>query len=761
MRPPVIEVHYLVSGMDCASCALTLERSLSQIPGVEKIQVNFPAATLAASGTFDPEKLAQRVENLGYRLVTPDSDARPGSNPFREQLPQRAGFFHYMLSQRQTAITLLSALLLLLSALFSFLPYSPLTAGLRFAGFLVVIALSGLPIFRKGFRALVYGRQITIDLLMSIATLGALWIGESGEAATVIVLFAIGESLEAYSADKARRSLHSLITLKPDEAKVFRACFDCVEHLGEGGYTGGACPFCDFHPVLVPVEEIRVGEKVLVHPGERIPVDGRIVSGVSTVDQSSVTGEGLPVRKDDGEEVFAGTLNGEGALEIRVSRLAQDSTISRIVRLVDQAQALRAPVERFIDRFAAWYTPLVVAVAAAIAVIPPFIFNQPLLDLPDGTRGWLYRALALLIVACPCALVISTPVTVVSALTGLARRGVLVKGGVFLELLARIRVIALDKTGTLTTGRPTVVQVRTKFCISEQERCESCDEMMALAAAVETQSEHPLAQAVLLEAQNRSLMHHVPAVKAVTSLAGRGVQGEVDGSLVTISSHVYSHDNGHEHPLLHDQIEDAEAAGLTVMLVSRDQEVIGFIGVADLLRQSSRQALVALKKIDPRYRIVMLTGDQPVAAQHIASGVQGLDEIRAGLLPGEKVNVVRDLQSRYGPAVMVGDGVNDAPALAAATVGIAMGGAGTAQAMETADIVLMQDDLTRLPDLILTSRRSRRVIWQNIVFSLGIKIAFMALALPGLTTLWMAVFADMGASLLVTLNGMRMLGDKD
>jgi Cd2+/Zn2+-exporting ATPase len=372
----------------------------------------------------------------------------------------------------------------------------------------------------------------------------------------------------------------------------------------------------------------------------------------------------------------------------------------------------------------------------------------------------LYRALALLIIACPCALVISTPVTVVSALSGLARRGVLVKGGAILDLLARIRVFALDKTGTLTIGQPTVLQTRTAACQPDHDPCEACDELLLLAAAVETRSEHPLAQAVLSEMHARNLVHRIPTSSVVTSLAGRAIRGTVNGTRVTVGSHAFSHEHFSEHEALHEEIAQAEAQGQTVMLVSQDQSVIGFIGVADLLRQTSQEALQALKAVNPHYRIVMMTGDNLAAARRIAAGVDGLDEVRAGLMPKDKLDVVKSLIAEYGPVAMVGDGVNDAPALAAATVGIAMGGAGTAQAMDTADVVLMQDDLTRLPDLVRTSRRSHNVIWQNILFSLGIKLVFLILALPGWTTLWMAVFADMGASLLVTLNGMRVLSEK-
>lgn len=752
------QVIYAIEGMDCANCALTLERSLAQLPGVEEVQVNFTSTLLEARGNFDRNALVARVQALGYQAIDPAQrpPALPANTPGAQvESSGIIGFIKFLLGQRQTMVAAGAALLLILSTPLGWLPGAgPL---LQKTLHVVVLVLAGFPIAAKGMRALFVARQVTIDLLMTIAAVGALLIGETGEAATVILLFAAGEALEAYSAEKARSSLRSLLALKPDRAVVLRPCMDCAEHLGQEDYSGGPCPFCGVHESSLPVEEVLVGDTVLVRPSERIPVDGRILSGTSSINQAPVTGESMPVTKTTGDDVFAGTLNGEAALEILVTQPAQDSTISRIVRLVEQAQARRTPVERFIDRFAAWYTPTVVSAAFLIAVVPPLLFAQPFLDQPDGTRGWLYRALAMLIVACPCALVISTPVTVVSSLTGLARRGILVKGGVFLDALARVKVFAFDKTGTLTRGQPTVIQVQTLNCLPDEPRCENCDDMLALAAAVESRSEHPLAQAILSEASARRIDRRYPAASLVTAVAGKGVRGRVNGWEMLVGSHTHDYMNISEHASLHTRIEAAEDSGQTVMLVSKDNQVLGFVGVADQPRPSSRQALQDLKSIDRRIHTVMLTGDHPGAAASIASALGGLDEVRAGLLPEDKLDTIEELQRTSGPAAMIGDGVNDAPALAAATVGIAMGGAGTAQAMETADVVLMQDDLSHLADAVRTSRRNQQIIWQNIVFSLAIKAAFLVLVLPGWATLWMAVFADMGASLLVTLNGMRML----
>ncbi len=505
---------------------------------------------------------------------------------------------------------------------------------------------------------------------------------------------------------------------------------------------------------------MNIGDRVLVRPGERIPVDGRISAGASTINQATVTGESLPVVKSPGDLVFAGTLNGESALEVEVTNLASELTINRIVRLVEQAQAQRAPIERFVDRFAAWYTPAVVVMAVLVASIPPLLFGAPFFD-TIGTHGWFYRALALLIIACPCALVISTPVTVVSALIGLARRGVLVKGGAYLDALSRIKIFAFDKTGTLTRGEPVVVQTWTQACPPDQARCPDCDDMLALATSVERRSSHPLASAIVSEAEARQVDHTYPAAEAVQSMVGRGVQGVSGGMGIIVSNHAYFHDLNNECEDLHQHIEAAEAQGQTVMLVGKDDALLGFVGVADRICPSSRDTLVDLKKIDPNFRTVMLTGDNLVVAREIAgeisSGVNVIDEVRAGLLPEDKVDAINDLQKQYGPVAMIGDGINDAPALAAATVGIAMGGAGSAQAMETADMVLMQDNLARLPEAVYISRQAKTIIKQNVIFSLVVKALFLILALPGLATLWMAVFADMGASILVTVNGMRML----
>ncbi|HSG63388.1 MAG TPA: cation-translocating P-type ATPase, partial [Gammaproteobacteria bacterium] len=446
--------------------------------------------------------------------------------------------------------------------------------------------------------------------------------------------------------------------------------------------------------------------------------------------------------------------NGEGALTIEVARSADDFTIAHIARLVEQAQSRQSAAERYVDRFAAWYTPAVVLVAVGVAAIPPLAFGRPFLGTSALDPGWAYRGLALLIVACPCALVISIPVTVVSALTRLASLGVLVKGGALLQELAQVRVFAFDKTGTLTRGTPVVTGTRAPGCAHDDETaagCEPCEDLLAVAAAVESGSEHPYAKAVVAAARERALGTRYPLAESITSHAGRGVSGTIAGQRVTVgNTALLEQETGEASTAAHD-------AERSVMLVSQNGRLKGHIFVEDEPRESTREALAALAAMDPDYRFVMLTGDRRGVAARVADRLGRFDEIHAELLPHGKLEAIAELERRHGKTAMVGDGINDTPALAAARLGIAMGGAGSHQAMEVADIVLMADDLNRLPTAVAISRKTQRVIKENIVLSLGLKLAFLGLAIPGFATLWMAVLADVGATVLVTLNGMRML----
>jgi len=501
---------------------------------------------------------------------------------------------------------------------------------------------------------------------------------------------------------------------------------------------------------------------VLVRPAQRIPVDGEIIKGISSINQAPVTGEDIPVLKQVGDEVMAGTVNGEAALEIRVTRPSSEGTIARIAKLVEQAQAQRSPAERFIDRFARYYTPAVVVLAILVVAIPVLALGAPFLDTADGTRGWMYRGLTLLIIACPCALVISIPVTVVSGLTRLAQLGVLVKSGALLDRMADVTTIAFDKTGTLTHGQPTVSSMRTLDCshlAQDLSECVSCDDVVSAAAEVERASEHPVAHAIVAAAGERS--GHVNMADNVQAHPGKGVSGVIgNGQRVAVGSRELFREEQSGWREVAPHADAAQQAGQTIMYVSRDDKVVGYIGVQDKIRENSVTALAQLGKMRPPVRRVMLTGDNPQAAARVASQVAGIDEVRSGLLPDQKLAEIEKLLGADHAVAMVGDGINDAPALARADIGIAMGGGGTAQAMETADVVLMQDDLSHVPLALRMARKSRQIIKQNIVLSLVLKLAFLGLAIPGIATLWMAVLADVGATLLVTLNGMRLLREK-
>ncbi|MCC7258373.1 MAG: cation-translocating P-type ATPase [Gammaproteobacteria bacterium] len=811
-----------IQGMDCGSCALTIESSIRKLPGVKAVSVSFTTETMEVTGDATLQQVEGRLRELGYRVA---SDERPAQAAL-PQLHGLGGFLRFLWSQHRLRMALILAIAALVGipllaaapAVFGFAPLDLL--------FILVVVMAGLPVFLKGMRALLVARQVTIDLLMAVASVGALAIGEHGEAVTVILLYTLGEALEAYSAERARGSLRSLLALQPQEATVLRehrgghddterhdhdhghehdtgrhddhnhaehqsepghGCAHDHDHDHEHGHEHkhehghdhadhGGCSHekhgheaarsataedhdeVHYHQVILPVEQVAVGESVLVRPGQRIPVDGEILQGSSSVNQAAVTGESIPVPRGPGDAVMAGTVNGEAALTIRVTRPAGDATIARIARLVEQAQAQRSPAERFIDRFARYYTPAVVLLAALVVALPVLAFGQPLLDGADGTHGWLYRGLALLIVACPCALVISIPVTVVSSLTRLAHLGVLVKGGAQLDRLADVRAVAFDKTGTLTHGRPQVTAVRAADCEHPQEAvdpCDSCDDVVALAASVERASEHPVAHAIVTAASERRLEHRYGTAQSVTAHAGRGVIGSLgNGVKVAVGSDALA--TARADGALSEHANGARDAGHTVMYVARDDKVVGFIGVQDAVREASREALRELRTAEPPVATVMLTGDNPQAAARVAATVGHIDDVRAGLLPEEKLAAIEKLHERYGAVAMVGDGINDAPALARADVGIAMG-AGTAQAMETADVVLMQDDISHVPLALRIARRSRTLVKQNIALSLGLKLAFLALAVPGITTLWMAVLADVGATMLVTLNGMRVL----
>lgn len=773
------EQTFRVTGMDCASCATNIEKAVGKLDGVELSSINFTTELLRVNGRVDPTTIITRVRDLGYDVRDIADVANPDAPTTDNRPPttEKTGVLPYLWQRWDTRLALLGALLVLPGVVFH-----ELLPGLGehlfgSYGWLIDVAsvgamvTAGWPIAKSAWQSLRINRDININVLMTIAAIGAVIIGAYTEAGLVMVLFAIGEALEGYTASRARDSIRSLMAVAPNEATVLRPCIDCAGHLGQDGYTGGPCPFCGLEEHRVPVDDLLVGETIVVKPGERIPMDGRILSGISSVNQAPITGESALIDKAAGDKVFASAINGEGTLEIEVTHRAADNTIARLIQMVEEAQEKRAPAQRFVDRFARVYTPAVVVLAVLVATIPPLFFGQPFLNPNPDTFGWLYRALALLVVACPCALVISTPVSIVSAIANAAKHGVLFKGGAHLEELSRVNAIAFDKTGTLTKGEPTVVAVQAIQCkngLNRRERgerrennksaesavhpCPDCDDLLALASAVEQRSEHPLAQAVVAAADARGLRQRYPAAQQVQAQTGRGVVGEVNGRAITIGSHRSFSD--HEAHAVHcAALEQASASGHTTMLIRDDDAYLGYIAVADTIRADSRAAVAELKQMGLRH-LVMLTGDNAATAQKVAADV-GVTDVRADLLPEDKVTAVSQLRTDLGTVAMIGDGINDTPALATANVGIAIGNTG--QAMETADITLMGGDLRQLPNALRLSRATMRTIRANVALSLGIKGVFLIAVLLGVGTMWMAVLADMGTSLLVTLNGMRLL----
>lgn len=738
-----------IAGMDCADCALKLEKGVARLDGVYGAAVNFATATMQVdydATAVEPQDIVRRIRALGYDVQAP---AGPRQVPTSTSQSTRGSrWLTYLITHPRDLATLGSGLLLVLAVLAGLLSWELASIVLYVAATVV----GGLLVARKGLSNLWINHELDINFLMTLAGTGALLIGEFQEAALVIFLFSLGETLEGYTLDQARNSIRSLMTVVPAEATRLSGCVDCAEHLGQDGYMGGICPFCAMHEQRVPVDELLVGDVLVVRAGERIPMDGIVTAGESTINQAAITGESLPVDKAPGSEVFAGSVNGSGSLEVRVTRLAADNTISRMIHLVEQAQAQKAPTQRWVDRFARIYTPVVVTLAAVVAIVPPLLLGQSFWNLPDGQHGWLYRALTMLVIACPCALVISTPVSIVSALTHAARRGILVKGGAYLEAASQLRAVAFDKTGTLTVGKPHVTDV----VVGPAADLGSA-ELLGLAAAVESRSEHPLAQAIVSEA----IVQGIPVTPArqFQALSGRGAQAQVNGTTILLGNSGLFRARAIDLPTeLAAALAQLEEAGKTVVVVGHNgtqPAALGLVAIADTVRPAAQAAVTDLARVGIEYT-VLLTGDNERTAQAVARQA-GVEAVRASLQPADKVAAVEALLHEYGAVAMVGDGINDAPALARATVGIAMGGIGTDQALETADVVLMADDLHQVAYTIALSQRARRIVKQNIVFSLGIKVVFMALALMGAATLWMAVFADMGASLLVILNGMRLL----
>ncbi len=713
---------FVVQGLDCAEEVSLLKGTVGKLEGVQELDFSLLDAVMTV--TFDPDRvdpaeITAAVEKAGLKVRTEQEEeagfwARNGRRAMCSfsGVTTLLGFVSHALLHHSLSDAFVGGegiedhVFPLVSRLF----------------YLAAVISGGWFVFPKGLAAL-RRRRADMNLLMSIAVVGALIIGEWFEAAAVAFLFSFSLLLESWSVERARRSIRSLMDMTPATARYI-------------------CPH-DGDIMEKPVAEVPLGATVLVRPGEKFPLDGTLSKGVTEVNQAPVTGESVPVAKEPGDEVYAGTINESGAVEFTVTRPASDTTISRIIRMVEEARSRRAPSEQWVEKFARYYTPAMINLAFLVAVGPPLLLG-------GSWSAWFYEALVILVIACPCALVISTPVTIVSALAASARAGVLIKGGAYLEAAARLKVMALDKTGTITHGKPEVQEIIALSGHTDRE-------VLERAAAMETHSDHPLAQAILRRAEAAGVTGVEPA-QEFRVLKGRGAEAVIAGRKFWLGSHRLLHERGQETPEIHDRLEAMADAGHSVVVLGNDTHVCGLISVADGMRPEAPGVVADLKRagIDP---VAMLTGDNQGTAAAVAAKC-GITEVHAELLPEDKLRIVREMVDRHGHTAMVGDGINDAPALAAANLGIAMGAAGTDTAIETADIALMSDDLTRLPWLVRHARRALRIIRQNIVFALGLKLVFMGLALAGIATLWMAVTADMGASLLVIANGLRLLRDR-
>lgn len=676
---------------------------MSSLPGVDMVKVNPVNFRMTVVHDASLEAIQKAVAEIGYEVA-----------PAKGRQAEQAITPGFWPQHGQKVATVVSGVAVLAGYLAS------LRLGehhLAIVGIYMVAALvGGFKTFRLGMRALRAG-EFDMNALMTIGVAGAMLIGEWAEAGLIAFLYSVSNWLEAATMQRTRNAIKALVDIAPKVALVRRGC---------GEYE-------------VSVEDVEIGDTLLVKPGEKIAMDGDVLMGVSSVNQAPITGESIPVSKAPGSEVFAGSINGSGALEVRVTKRVEDTTLARIIHMVEVAQGERAEVQSFVDRFARRYTPIVLVAAVLMAVVPPLLFAQ-------AWGEWIYRALALIVLACPCALVVSTPVALVAGIGNAARRGVLIKGGTHLEQAATIKVLAFDKTGTLTQGRPEVQAVIPLGA-------HTADEVIRLAAAVETRSEHPLAAAILRHATQ--VVGSVQAGQAFEAIIGHGAKAEVEGRTLYVGSPRFFEQEGISFGGAMAHIERLQSAGNTVVVLADDTEAYGLIAIADPIRPESRAIVSRLKSLGIQ-RVVMLTGDNARTAQAIAEQV-GVDEVRADLLPEDKVTAVKDLEARFGPVAMVGDGVNDAPALATAHLGIAMGAAGTDVAIETADVALMSDDVRRIPFTIELSRTTMRVIHQNIAFSLGVKVVATLLVFPGWLSLWMAVVSDMGATILVVLNGLRLL----
>ncbi|WP_264311143.1 heavy metal translocating P-type ATPase [Pseudomonas putida] len=694
--------RFRIEAMDCPTEQTLIQDKLGKLAGIEQLEFNLINRVLGVRHTLGgTAEIERAIDSLGMKA---EPLTEGGAATATAPSPSKTRWWPLALS----GVAAIAA------EIVHFTGLAPewLVAALALAAILGC----GLGTYKKGWIAL-KNRNLNINALMSIAVTGAVLIGQWPEAAMVMVLFTVAELIEARSLDRARNAISGLMQLTPDMATVRQA---------DGQWRE------------VDVREVAIGALVRVRPGERIGLDGEVTSGQSSVDQAPITGESLPVGKAVGDKLFAGTINQAGALEFRVTAGAGQSTLARIIKAVEEAQGARAPTQRFVDRFSRIYTPVVFAVALAVAVIPPLFLAGAWFD-------WIYRALVLLVVACPCALVISTPVTIVSGLAAAARKGILIKGGVYLEGGRKLDFLALDKTGTITHGKPVQTDAKVLDPLFEGRA-------QALAASLGERSDHPVSHAIAQFGKAQSLA--LKEVDDFAALAGRGVRGVIEGELYHLGNHRLVEELGLCSPALEAQLDTLERQGKTVVLLLDRSGPLALFAVADTVKQSSRQAIAELHELG--IKTVMLTGDNPHTAEAIAAQV-GIDRAEGNLLPADKLKTIEDLYAQGHRVGMVGDGINDAPALARAEIGFAMAAAGTDTAIETADVALMDDDLRKIPAFVRLSRQSAAILRQNIVLALGIKAIFLAITFAGMATMWMAVFADMGVSLLVVFNGLRLL----
>lgn len=711
------KISYQVQDLHCSEEVNILKKALKARPGIGPIDFHLLSKQLTIfydPSKIDSQEISALIASTGMRATI-----------YSEKAISAVGFWE---DKGPLIMCTLSALFLISALIFQYLAYPNMwdiltshheetPPGISIFLYIASIITGGWFVFPKAYYSAL--RFIPdINLLMTIASVGALCIQQWFEGGTVMFLFSVAELLEHWSIRKAHRTISSLLGLAPDVARVIDKKAGNVEK---------------------KVEEVKVGEQILIRPGEKIPLDAVITKGSSSVNQASITGEFTPVFKQDGDLVFAGTINEESPLECRVLKTAQDSTVAHIVQLVEEARNKRATYEQWVERFARIYTPIILILALLVMFLPPLFFGI----------SWsesIYRALVLLVIACPCALVISTPVCMVSGLTAAARSGFLIKGAVFLEAIGRLKAIALDKTGTMTLGHPLVQQV---IPLNDY----STKEVLELAATLEKHSDHPLARALLKKAEEENILGG--EVEDLKMIKGAGAEGTISGQRFWIGSHRLMHEKGQETEAIHLLALELEDAGHSVIALGNQTHICGLISIADEPRKHIKETFIALRGLGLKH-LIMLTGDNKPTASALAK-ITGIDSFKAELMPEDKVKEVHRLCKEYKYVAMIGDGINDAPALAAATVGIAMGAIGSDVAFETADIVLMSDELSLLPRLIGHSRRVLRVLKANIAFSLGLKAIFLILAISGLATLWMAIAADTGASLIVVFNALRLL----